>query len=71
MMIYKFEISYYATEATKNICCAKSDGVVDHWMVKKFCLGCKNLDDQARSDKPKTMDSKAMFQAREANLVSK
>ena len=39
----------------KNICCVK-DGVVDHRAVtrwlKKFCTGCKSLDDQAKSGAP-------------------
>ena len=36
-------------EATKNICFVKDEGAVDHSTVttlfKKFCSGCKNLDD--------------------------
>ena len=50
---FEFEYGYNATEATKNLC-AKGDGKVDHSTVnrelKKFCLGCKNLSDLARSD---------------------
>ena len=42
-----------------NICCAKYKGTVDHSTVtrwsKKLCSGCKNLDNQARSGRPKTM----------------
>ena len=38
---------------TKNICCAKGNGTVDHNTItrwfKKFCLACKNLDNQAVS----------------------
>ena len=55
-------MEYNATEVTKNICCVKGEeGLVDHntktrWF-KKFLLSCKNLDDQARSARPKTMDS--------------
>ena len=30
LMIYEFELGHNATEATKNICCAKGDGAVDH-----------------------------------------
>ena len=43
----------------------KDECIVDHMTVKgwfkKFCLSRKNLD------KPKTIDSKAVLQAREAN----
>ena len=50
LMLYKFELSCNATEATKNICCVKSVDAVDHNTVnrtfKKFCWGCKNLEDQ-------------------------
>ena len=74
LLLYKFELGHKATEATKNICCAKDEGTVGHSMVtrwfKKFCFRCQNLDDQARSSRPKTMDSEAMLQARETNLVS-
>ena len=61
-MLYIFELGHSTTKATKNICRAKCEGAVDHSTVtrwfKKFCLGCKNLNDQARSSRPKTMDSK-------------
>ena len=47
---------------SKNIYWVKVEGVVDYSKVtrclKMFCLGCKNLDDQARSGKPKTVSSK-------------
>ena len=50
-------------------------GSVDHstitrWFFKKFHSGCKNLDNEIRSGGPKTVDSKVMFQAIEADLVS-
>ena len=58
--------------ATKNICCAK--GTVDYWRVtryfEKFCSGYKNMDDQRKSGRPKTVDSKTMLQARVANPVT-
>ena len=38
-------------------------------MVKKFCLGYKNLGDQAKSSQPKSMDFKAMLQAIKTNLM--
>ena len=37
---------------------------VTKWFMK-FCLGCKNLNDESRSGRPKTMDSEVI----EANLV--
>ena len=72
-MLYKFKPCHNATEAIKNICCTKGEGTVDHSTVigwfKKFCLGCKNVNNQARSSRPKSMNFKAMTQAIEANLV--
>ena len=49
------ELSPNAVKVTKNICCEKGDGTVDHSAVtrcfKKFHLDCKNLNNQARSSK--------------------
>ena len=36
-------------------------------MVKKFSSGCKSLNNQAGSGRPKTVDSKAMLKAIETN----
>ena len=51
-----------AVEATKNIW-MKSECAVDHMTVtrwfKKFCSGYKNLNDQGRSGRPKTMNSES------------
>ena len=59
-------------EAIKNICCMKEEVSVDHITVtrwfKKFCSGCKNLDDQTRLGRLKTMNFKAVFQAIEGKL---
>ena len=62
-------------EATKNICRTKDEGRgVDPSTVtrnfKKFYTSCKDFKDQAKSDRLKTMDSEAVFQAIEANLVN-
>ena len=74
LILYEFELGHKAAEATKNIRCAKGEDAVDHSTVtrwfKKFRSGCKNLDDQARSGRPKTVDSEAVFQAIEANPKS-
>ena len=73
LMFYKFKLDHNAVEATKDICCAKVEDTVDHCIVtrwfKKFCLGCKNVD-QVRSGLTKTVDSKAVLLAIEASLVS-
>ena len=73
-MLYKFELGHNTTEAIKNIYCAKSEGTVDHSRVtgwfKKFCSGYKNHNNQVRSGRPRSVDSKVMFQAIEANLAS-
>ena len=65
-MLCEFELELNTTVAIKNICCLKGEGAVDHntvirWL-QKFCLRCKNLDDQAKSGRPKTVDSKAVLQ---------
>ena len=68
LSFYNFKLVYNTTEAMKNYFCIK------RWrrstQTKKFCLGCKNLDNQARSDSPKTINSKVMLQVIEAYLVS-
>ena len=50
--------SINAVEATKNICCAKSEGVDNQNTVTK---SIKRLNNQIWSDGPKTMDSEAML----------
>ena len=39
-------------------------------MIPKFHSTCKNLDDQARSGRPKTMDYEAVLQTIDANRVA-
>ena len=39
-------------------------------MVQEIFSGCKNVDKQAKSSRPKTVDSEAVLQTKEANLVS-
>ena len=51
-LFYEFELGHNTIETITNICWAKDEDTVDHstatrW-VKKFCLGCKNLDNQAK-----------------------
>ena len=61
LMLYEFRLNHNVIEATKNICRAKDDGAVDHSTVtrwfKRFCLGYKNLEDQASLGRPETVDS--------------
>ena len=67
---FEFKLSHNTMEAIKNICCSKGDGTVDHRWFKKFYLGYKNLNDQARSSWPKIMDFKALVQTIETHLVN-
>ena len=51
-MHFDIELGHNAIEATKNVCFVKGKGTVDpstvtRW-VKKFPLGCKNLNEQVR-----------------------
>ena len=63
-----------AAETNKNICFTKGEGALDHSTVtrwfKKFRSSYKNLEDQTRSSRPKTLDSEAVLQAIEVNLAS-
>ena len=72
-MLSEFELNNNA-EATENICCAKGEGAVDRSSVtrsfKMFCLGCKNLDNQVRRVRSKTVDSEAVLPAIDSNSVS-
>ena len=67
LMLFKFELGHNAKEATKNICYAKGEGTADQSTVnrefKKFHSVCQILDDQVRSGRSKTMDSKTMLKA--------
>ena len=68
LMLYKFK-----QKQPKNICCAKSEGTVDHSTVTRWfkinCSGC-NFGNLSRSGKSKNVDSEVMLQAIEVNLVS-
>ena len=74
LVLYKFKQNHNETEATKNICFSKDEGPVDHNAVtrgfKKFRLGCKNLNDLARSGRSKCIDSKAVFQVIKTNPMN-
>ena len=53
LMLYEFKQGHNALEAMKNIHQAKGEVTINHssvgWLSKKFCSGCTNLNDQARS----------------------
>ena len=70
-MPYKFKGGHDTAEATKTFVLqkVKMQLTTVTRRFKKFCLGCKNCDDQARSDKPKT-GFQDLLQAIETNLVS-
>ena len=60
VILYEFELGDNAAEVSKNISYAMGEGTVNHCTVtrsfKEFCLGCKNLDDQVGSGRPKGVD---------------
>ena len=72
LLLYVFELGNKATDAIKNICYVKDEGPVHHSMVTRwlryFCSWCKNLNDQARSGRCKTVDTEVVLPALEANL---
>ena len=65
LMLYRFKLDLISAEATKNVCFVKREGIVDRSTVtrwlKKFYLGFKNFNDQAKSARPKTVDSEAVL----------
>ena len=72
-MVFVFRDSYVLCIYVMNILCTFHIYVwvcyIRRWL-KKFCSRCKNLNDQARSGKPKTVNSETALQAIEANRVS-
>ena len=64
-MLSDFQLGYNAMEAMKIFVVWLGDSADNHKRVirwlKKFCLGYKNLDDQARLGRSKTMDSEAVL----------
>ena len=71
-VLYLYELGYNITEAPKNICHKKDEvgrSTVTIWF-KKFCIGCKNVYDEAMSGRPKSMDFETVLQVIEANLES-
>ena len=58
LMFYEFGLDHNTVEATINVCGAEDEGTVAYYTVtkwvKKFGSGCKYLDEQTRSGRPKT-----------------
>ena len=74
-MLYEFKLGHRViTEATENICFAKDEGTVDQRtlarLLKKFRSGCKYLNIQVRSGRPKTGDFESVLEAIKPNPVS-
>ena len=74
-ILYEFELDHNPAEATKKICYVKGESAVNHNAVsrwsKKFYTSLKNLDNQARSGRLKTIDYKAVLQVmRQTQRVS-
>ena len=69
-----FELGMNAVEATETFIVRKVEGAIDHSSVtrwfKKFFSRCKNLDNQSKSVRPKTVDSETVGQIIEAFEVS-
>ena len=69
-MFYEFKLSDNVMEAYKNICFVKYEGSglqSSNQIVQEILL---RLKEQTRTSQPQIVDSKAMLQALEANLVS-
>ena len=74
-----WEVAFYeckldhnaAVETTKNICCVKGEGSVDHnnQMVQKILLGLQEPQ-QSGKVRPKNIDSEAVFYVKKANSKS-
>ena len=64
-MFHELKLRDNTVETTKNICCTKEESTVhqSYQVVQKFFLGCKNLNNQAMSGRPKTEGFKAILEA--------
>ena len=60
-------LRHYAAGATKHICYTRGESAVDHGSFKNFTRVCKNVDEQRKSDKRKTVYSEVLFPAIETN----
>ena len=73
-MVNAFKQNHNAIEIAQTIYYVKDESAVNHSTVKrwfkKFRPGYKNLDNQAKSGRPKTVDSVVVLKAMEANSTS-
>ena len=67
LMFFVFELSHSAAEATENIWYTKGDA---SWAQYSKQMICKNLINQAMSDRFKTEDFEAMLRALKTNPTS-
>ena len=74
LIFYDFERDRHTGETTNSIRCAKDESVVDYNTVtrlfKKFCSDYKNLDNQARSSRFKSVDFEIVLLVIEPNPAS-
>ena len=66
-MLYELEVDHNAVETTRNLCCAKDEGFVDHSSVT---YGCKNLKVQEKYGGTEIVDSEVALQVIEKNQES-
>lgn len=71
LLLYEFQLGHGATEATKNVCAALGEGVVNlrttqNWFAK-FRSGDLGIEDQPRSGRPREIDRDALLEHVEAN----
>ena len=59
-MLYEFKLGHKHSRRNPKYFYVKDEDTVDYNMGK-FHLGYKNLNDQARSDRPKTVESEAVL----------
>ena len=72
--LYDLKLRLNVSEATKNISYPRGENAVDgntetRWL-RKFRLGCKNLEDWAKSGSLMSVDAEFLFQAIETNSAS-
>ena len=74
LVLYEFDPGYNVAESIKDIRCVKGEGAIDHStatrLLKKLHSGGKNLTEQAKWGRPKSVDSEAVPHAIEVNLAS-
>ena len=63
LILYESKLGHNTIKTTKNICCLKGEGTVDHRAVtrwfKKLCSRCNNINN-ARQDNSKGLNYKSI-----------